>query len=67
MSYRPYEQALEPGIRLIIQGIDQITNAIIERIKSDEWKETHINELKNLSNKLSLVKLELLTLNTETW
>lgn len=67
MSYRPDNQALEPHIDKITEGIMGFKRATIERISNNEWKNEHIKELVDICDKLAQIDLKLIILKTETW
>jgi hypothetical protein len=67
MSYRPENQALTEPIEKILEGIEQFSMAVHERIKSDEWKRDHIYFLMDIRAKLHLLEPILREVKRETW
>ena len=67
MSYRPDSQSVETPARKIIEGIEEFESAVMERIRSHDWKDSHIDELKKLNLQLQLLKMDLATLAEDNW
>ena len=67
MSIRPDEQNLEDPIDKIIEGMDEFMNATKERIRSGDWKESHIKEIMEISTTLWCLQEKLLRIKEETW
>lgn len=68
MSYHPDNQALDPGINMIIDGIKLLNSAIQERINDcGEWRKEHITEIRSLCVRMTDLMLELIELRNETW
>ena len=67
MSYRNPNQALAEPILDISAGIDKFTDAVLNRVKSDEWEYAHIVELTYLCNELRSLQARLLILERDTW
>ena len=67
MSYRPDSQSLEkPGVK-IMEGIEEFDSAVLERIRSGEWSDSHLTELRTAMLELNRVKYSLAHLVTTTW
>lgn len=65
--YRPKEQELVPHLDLILEGIEGLKGAMNERIKSNDWKAEHIEELVQLQIRLIPLEPELIKLRSENW
>lgn len=59
-SHTPDNQRLAEPIEAILKGIDDFNSAVDERIKSDDWLESHIRELIKISNKLTKLRTKLM-------
>lgn len=67
MSYRPEEQALEPAIDLILEGVKTFSSAVDKRIEANDWQEGHILEISNLRRKLLDLQIDLHKIKNDTW
>lgn len=67
MSYRPDSQSIETPCRKIIEGIEEFETALMERVRSGEWKQSHITDLQSLALELARVKYTLANVAQETW
>jgi len=67
MGYRPDDQALEPAIDMILEGMEKFNDAAKKRIQSREWGDTHITELNGLRKKFLDLQVELEALKDSTW
>lgn len=67
MSYRDERQAIEPPARKIIEGIEELESAVMERIRSGEWQASHIADLKSTVLDLNRIKFSLATLAQDNW
>lgn len=68
MSYTPDNQLLNPSTETIIGGIDEFTAAVRERVSAgtSEWKERHLLDITELSNRLFTLRTELTILMGDT-
>jgi len=67
MSYRNPNQSLSGPIFDISAGIDSFAEAVLERIKSGEWENSHTVEITRLANELRYIQAQLLMLEQRTW
>lgn len=67
MSVRDDKQALEPSIDKILEGIEEFSDAVSERVKSGEWRELHTYKITEVRKKLLDYELELRKLKAQTW
>lgn len=70
MSYRPDNQALEPGIEKILEGIKELQSAIGYRQEADgmdSWQDEHLDDLCEIELKLVDIRHDLSKLKKETW
>lgn len=67
MSYRDPAQSIEDPVCELVEVINTFCSAVDSRIASGDWKDTHINELVLLVNRLIPIKYDLLRLAKETW
>ena len=67
MSYRPDSQSVETPCRKIIEGIEEFESAVQERVRSREWKDTHLAELCDMVVEMSRLKMQLALLAEGTW
>lgn len=68
MSYRPQEQSIEDPLRKIMEGIDEFSKAVRERINDrGEWDRDHIKEINDVRIKLYQIYPELVDLADNNW
>ncbi len=67
MSYRPDNQALDPISTKLIEDIETFDAAVKERIKCGEWKDEHIAEILDVSEKLNRLMQRLVKIAGNTW
>lgn len=67
MGYRPDNQSLEAPAQKILDGIEELENAIMERKMSGEWSNKHITKMLTLVEKLKKSKIKLITVTQEQW
>jgi hypothetical protein len=68
MSYRPQEQSIEDPLRKIMEGIDEFSKAVRERINDrGEWDRDHIKEINDVRVKLYQIYPELSDLADNNW
>ena len=67
MSYRPDNQSLEKPGQKIMEGVEEFESAVMERIRSGEWKDSHVEELRAIMGQLNGIKYSLAHLVTTTW
>lgn len=67
MSDRPDEQALEPPISKMVDGIDELGLTFDARNSSGDWSVEHKDELAALKVDLVKMRFRLTRLRRETW
>lgn len=68
MSYRPQEQSIEDPLRKIMEGIDEFSKAVKERIDDrGEFNRDHIKEINDVRVKLYQIYPELSDLADNNW
>lgn len=71
MGYRPDDQSIQDPINIILKGFDNglvpLFSAIIKRAESGEWRESHIQEMRNVHIQLVDLKLKLAKLSESNW
>ncbi len=67
MSVRKHEEALEPHLDKILEGIDGFSDAVRERIKSGGWLTSHIGDISALRTQLQALVPRLEEVRQENW
>ena len=67
MSYRPENQSLQLICEQLLKSMHEFYLATHERIVSGEWTAPHLEELTQLNNEMSNIKVRLQKLKEETW
>lgn len=67
MSYRPDEQSLEDPLGKILEGIEEYSRAVSERIRSGDWKDSHIEEITRMRADLQILEGRLAALRSDNW
>lgn len=67
MSYRPDNQSINRPATKIVEGIEEMESAVMERIRARDWQASHITDLKAMMLELNRIKYSLATLAEETW
>jgi hypothetical protein len=68
MTYRDPRQSLEDPARKVSEAIGELERPIMERISHPEdWTDTHIEEMLELSADLARMKVRLIRLATKEW
>ncbi len=68
MSFIPNNQALEPSLTKMIEGISEFREASLNRMKDNyEWSDHHLKKINDLSMKLISFEAILYKLKIENW
>lgn len=67
MSYRPENQSLGKPAQKLIEGIDEFNCAVEERHNCGEWKDSHLDHIAKISERLLALKFELIKINNDHW
>ena len=67
VSYTPEDQYLEPSLEKILEGIKEFNEAAQKRTEAgrSEWKQSHLDELRDLRIKFIMLEAELTKLKDE--
>lgn len=64
---RPDNQSLSEPLDKILQGIKEFSDATAERIRSDDWVDSHKADLSHIRGKLLELETDLCRLRKENW
>jgi len=67
VSYRDEAQALSDRISSLSSAIDGFCDAVLARVKSQEWQGGHIEDLVSLAETLRRSQVLLLRIQRDTW